>query len=321
MQGVILAAGKGSRLHPVTADRSKAMAPVAGKPILGRVVDLLAENGVRDFVVVVSEAEQDIPGYLQSRSAEGLHFDLVTQAERLGMAHALGMAAKHIVGDFLLVACDSLVPSDHLRELLEHHRSTTANATLCLMELEPHRVVEYGIVDLKDGKIERIVEKPRIEEAPSNIGSLPFYVFSRRLLDYLPEVKPSPRGEYELQDAIQMLIEREGHVTGVFTSHRDEITRVDDLLTLNRSFLNGNDTVGSPEGIDPSVTILPPVSIAEGTVIDADCTIGPCVTIEESCHVKTGSHIEDAIILRNSVVPAGSHVKSEVFLPPHVAGV
>ena len=126
MQGVILAAGKGKRLHPITTQRTKAMAPVAGKPIVERVADLLVDNGIRELIVLVSPDDQEIVPYLQ-RARPELTWRFVVQGERLGMAHALGLAAPLLRGDFVLSACDNLTPAAHIATLLATHQQQQAH--------------------------------------------------------------------------------------------------------------------------------------------------------------------------------------------------
>ncbi|MFQ5858328.1 MAG: sugar phosphate nucleotidyltransferase, partial [Anaerolineae bacterium] len=208
LQGVILAAGKGSRLHPITTRRSKAMLPILGQPIVERVMEGLWDNGVDTFILVVSPDDADIVGYFTQESPLADHVTFVEQRERLGMAHALQQAAPHIQGPFVLSACDNLVPRDHIAELISsHHADPSRQATLSLMHVPPALIGRTGIVALDGGWVTRIVEKPELHQAPSDVASLPLYVFKPRILDYLHDVPLSPRGEYELQDAIQMLID------------------------------------------------------------------------------------------------------------------
>jgi glucose-1-phosphate thymidylyltransferase len=207
MQAVILAAGKGSRLNPITLRRSKAMVPILGKPIVERVMESLVQNGIREFIMVVNREDGEVGRYFREQSRLDVDIQFVIQPNRLGMAHALSRAAPHIRGDFVLSACDNLTPPEYVAELLAGCQAKITNAMLSLMEVDPSIVGRTAVVELRDGYIRRIVEKPALDEAPSNIASLPLYIFSAKLLEYLPEVKLSPRGEYELQDAIQMLID------------------------------------------------------------------------------------------------------------------
>ncbi|MDQ3250368.1 MAG: sugar phosphate nucleotidyltransferase, partial [Chloroflexota bacterium] len=287
-QAVILAAGKGKRLHPVTPQRSKAMAPVAGKPIVERVLDTLVDNGIRHCILIVGPDDAEIVAYFQQRNH--IRFDFVIQSERLGMAHALSLAAPHLHGAFILSACDNLVPAVHVADLLHTHRATGANATLSLLAIDRAHAASTGIVEWDGTWVRRIVEKPTPAEAPSDISSLPLYLFSPKLLDYLPLVKPSPRGEYELQDAIQLLIANAGRVTGMLTPGRLQLTNTADLLALNRHYLAIEPDAAQilTQAIGSGTRLIPPVRIEAGSTIGADCVIGPYVTIERDCQIGAG---------------------------------
>jgi bifunctional UDP-N-acetylglucosamine pyrophosphorylase/glucosamine-1-phosphate N-acetyltransferase len=238
----------------------------------------------------------------------------VVQTERLGMANALGLAAPYIHDDFILSACDNLTPPEHVAELLAAFGHAQAGAVLSLMEIDPALAGRTGIVEMRDGQIKRIVEKPAPGQTPSNIASLPLYVFSRRLLAYLPEVKPSARGEYELQDAIQMLIDRDGPVLGVLTPTRLQLTNAADLLALNRHYLTtGGDTPQlAPQSVGQHTHLITPLRIEEGTTIGPGCVIGPRVYIEKNCRIGADVLIKDAVVLRDSIIEDGRQIVGEV---------
>lgn len=310
MHAVILAAGKGTRLYPLTLNRTKAMMPIVGKPIIERVMEPLIEQGIREFVLVISPDDAEIkPYFSQERQLEvDIHF--VTQVERLGMAHALSLVAPHLRGDFILSAGDSFTSANHVKALLAAHREKAASATLSLMEVPPAGISRTGIVALEDGYIKRIVEKPRLENAPSNIASLPLYVFTTCILDYLPDLEPSPRGEYELQDAIQRLIEHEKNVRGVFTPSRLQLTNAADLLTLNRHYLSQDDFVShlGPRSVGAQTQLIAPFYIEEAVRIGPGCVIGPNVYLEGDCEIGAGAVLKDAVVVRGGKVEAGQRV-------------
>lgn len=314
MQAVILAAGKGSRLNPITLNRTKAMVPILGKPIVERVMETMAQNGIREFILVISREDGEVGRYFREQTQLDVDIQFVVQAERLGMANALSLAAPHIYGPFVMSACDNLVPPEHIAALLNSYRQQQANAVLSLMEVDELVVTRTGIVALQNGNITQIVEKPTLDEAPSNIASLPLYVFSPRLLDFLPEVKPSPRGEYELQDAIQMLINGDGHVSGVVTNSRLQLTNAGDLLALNRHYLTtGGDTPQlAPQSVGQHTHLITPLRIEEGTTIGPGCVIGPRVYIEQNVTIGADALIKDAVILRDTVIEDGRQVVGEV---------
>lgn len=314
MQAIILAAGKGTRLHPVTATRSKAMAPVVGKPIVARVIDTFVANKINDFILIVSPTDKTIRTH-DFRLPTGSCIRYVEQTERLGMANALALATPYIHGPFILSACDNLVPTDHVGALISTHSTNDAEATLSLMEVTRDRIASTGIVEMRDNKILRIVEKPAPEEAPSNISSLPFYAFSPKILSYLPQLTLSPRGEYELQDAIQRLINETGPLAGVFTPSRLQLTNVDDLLVLNRHYLAAQkrQDAAYPADLDPSIKIIEPVKIDEGCTLGTNCTIGPDVTIEAGARIGNNVRICDAIVLRGISIEDGQEIMGQVL--------
>lgn len=312
MQGVILAAGKGTRLHPLTLHRSKAMMPIVGKPIVERVMDMLVHNSIHDIVLVVSPDDQAIRHHFEQVSRIDAQVRFVDQVERQGMAKALELAAPMLTQDFVLSACDNLVTQAAVGDLIRTLQSEdTPNAVLTLMPVTRDKIASTGIVDMRGKWITRIVEKPTPEEAPSNMSSLPLYAFAHKLLRYLPKVQPSPRGEYELQDAIQMLIAEEGKVTGVEVQSRMTLTRPDDLLTLNRTYLGygeHREYTGNQE-----IIATAPVCVAQNAKIGRNCSLGPNVYIAEDCIIGEGSTLRDVVVMPGAVVPGGSVIEHQVI--------
>ena len=314
MQAIILAAGKGSRLNPITLSRTKAMVPILGKPIVERVMETFAQNGIREFIMVISREDGEVGRYFREQTSLDVNIQFVIQPDRLGMANALSLAVPYIRDTFVLSACDNLTPVEHVAELLATHQRQKAKATLSLMKVDETIISRTGVVELQNGKITRIVEKPDPAQAPSDIASLPLYVFDPQLLAYLPEIKLSPRGEYELQDAIQMLIERNGHVTGVVTESRLQLTNAADLLALNRHYLTtgGDRPQLAPQSVGQHTHLITPLRIEENTTIGPGCVIGPRVYIERNCQIGADVLIKDAVILRDSVIEDGRQIVGEV---------
>jgi len=292
------------------------MVPVLGKPLVERVMEDLYVNGVDDFILVVSPDDRDIVRYFRRESTLEADVRFVYQAERLGMADALRKAVPLIEGDFVLSACDNLTSAAYVGQMLAAwNGEPRPNAVLSLMPVPRDRISSTGVVELDGEWVTRIVEKPAPEEAPSNVSSLPLYCFSRAILDLLPKVKLSSRGEYELQDAIQLLVERKGRVRGVFVERRLTVTGPADLLNINRMYLLSGDERPqlAPNTVGPNTRLITPLHIGSGVIIGADCTIGPNVYIERDCRIGTGTYIRDAVLLRGAEVPAGSRVVDQVF--------
>ncbi len=309
---IILAAGAGSRLHPITEARSKAMLPILGRPIVERVMYRLARHGIDDFILVVSPNDREIVRHFRRPGPLG-QIRFTYQEEQMGMAHALRCAAPLIQGDFVLAACDNLVPARDVGRLLARWQDdATLNALLTLMPVEPERRGNVGIVEQAGPWIKRIVEKPPLDEAPSNISSLPLYIFSRQILDHLDKIPLSPRGEYEIQDAIQRLIDRAGRVGGLMISQRATVTNAADLLAINLDYLQKLCDLVMPQAVGAETRLTPPLYIEGGTIIGARCAIGPHVVIERGCRIDDGATIHDALLLRGARVPAGATVVNRV---------
>lgn len=312
-QAVILAAGRGQRLRPLTQARSKAMMPIAGKPMVERVLDTLTANGVSDFVLVVGPDDPSIVDHFARHPYYRSRIRWAEQAERKGMAHALLQARPHLHGDFILSACDNLVPEAHIAGLLHQFEAyTEARAVLSLMRISREQAAAGGSVALRGNRVTRIIEKPQPHEVLSDIASLPLYVFDTRVLDFLPRVPLSPRGEYELQDAIQLMIDEGDAVTGVLTDQRLTVTNTQDLLAINLRYLaaQADRLVHSP--IDAATRLIDPILIEADAQIGAECELGPTVFVERGASIGRGAQLREAVVLRGAVVPAGARVVRQI---------
>ncbi len=315
MQGIILAAGKGKRLRPHTAHRSKAMMPIAGKPIVRRVMDTLTSNGVDDFVLVISPDDREIGQYFQREAELQAEVRFVYQVERKGMAHALQQAAPLIEEDFVLSACDNLVSPDNIARLMAFWQTHTPHAVLTLMPAPVKRILSGATVGMDSVWVTQIIEKPKPEQILSDLASLPLYIFTPRILDYVPHVQLSARGEYELQDAIQMLIAQEGHVGGVVIDSRMTLTNAEDLLTLNRVYMaQGEDApLLAPRTMGANTKLITPLRIETDVTLGANCTLGPNVYIERNCHIGEGVSIRDAVLLRGTRIEKSQDIQNQVI--------
>ena len=314
MLAVILAAGGGTRLKPLTAQRSKAMLPVAGRPMVERVMEGLQAAGAERLILVAGPNDAEIEPYFRSAGWRE-RVAIVRQPRPLGMANALLQAATLIDGDFVLSACDNLLPEAEAAALLHTWRERPGlNGLLALLRLPPEKLASSSAVALDGEWVRRIVEKPAPGQAPSDIASLPLYIFSPALLEFLPLVQPSPRGEYELQDALQRLIDGPGRVAGWLASSRRTLTRPADLLALNLHYLEQMGAaalqIGSPA---PGARLHPPLLIETGVEIGPGCTLGPGVYLERGCRVEAGAELRRCVVLRGGVVGEGEKREGEVI--------
>jgi NDP-sugar pyrophosphorylase family protein len=314
MQAVILCAGKGKRLYPVTEKRSKAMLPILGKPITERVMEQIRAAGIVDFVLVCHPGDEELQDYFGYQTEIDAAVQIVHQGDSLGTAHALQCATGVIKGDFLLSSCDNLTSAEYIARMIEDWKSSPElNALLATMPVERQRLSHVGVVELDGPWVTRIIEKPGPSQAPSLISSLPLYLFSTKVLHYLSRVQLSERGEYEIPDAIQMLVDNHGRVKAMMTNKRLTLTYPEDLIAINRYYLaNESPFRNSAAHIGPHTQLDPPIFIGAGVSIGSHCILGPDVYIENDCHIGNRVHITDAVVLQNSRLADGARVVNQI---------
>lgn len=203
MKAVVLAAGKGTRLQPLTNTRPKALVEVDGVPLLTHCFEELRSLGAEEFVVVVGyRAEQIIEHY--GDAFRGIPITYTHQREQLGLAHALLTVESHIDDEFMLMLGDNVFRAN-LDAVVETQKDSDVDAAFLVEEVPYSEASRYGVCVTNDaGEIVDVVEKP--EEPPSNLVMTGFYTFSPAIFHACHLVQPSDRGEYELPDAIDLLI-------------------------------------------------------------------------------------------------------------------
>jgi len=204
MKAVILAAGKGTRLRPLTDNKPKGMVEVDGQPILTHCFQQLADLGVDEFVVVVGYRKQDIIDYYGDEF-EGTPITYAHQREQKGLAHALLTVEEHIDDDFMLILGDNIFDAN-LRDVVNRQQEERADAAFLTEAVPYEEASRYGVCDTNDyGEITDVIEKP--EDPPSNLVMTGFYTFTPAIFHACHLVQPSNRGEYEISEAIDLLIQ------------------------------------------------------------------------------------------------------------------
>jgi glucose-1-phosphate thymidylyltransferase len=202
MKAVILAAGQGTRLRPVTLTMPKPLVPVANKPLISYAIDVLRNAGLTEIGIVVNGLDSPIVSSLGDGAALGVHLDYIVQSEQKGLAHAVNLT-RDFVGDepFCMLLGDNIF-QDRMESLLREFPSSSNELAIALIEVpDPKR---FGIAEVVDGKIVRVVEKP--QNPPSNLAISGAYLFRKSIFDAISVIKPSHRNELEITDAIQEVI-------------------------------------------------------------------------------------------------------------------
>ncbi len=201
MQAVILAAGEGTRLRPLTLETPKAMVLINGKPILQVIIEQLKSVGVTDIVIVVYYLKEKIMNYFGDGTKFGVKIKYAEQTGIKGSADAVLMAEPHITDKrFFVIACDSLFETDLLKRLMAHK---SAGMFTC-KEVEDGR--RYGILITEGKRVKRIIEKPEVP--PTNLANLSVYILPKEIFEACKKVPEGLKGEKWLPDAIQMIIDK-----------------------------------------------------------------------------------------------------------------
>jgi glucose-1-phosphate thymidylyltransferase len=204
MKAVVLAAGKGTRLQPLTDDKPKALVEVAGQPILSHCFDTLRSLDAEEFVTVVGHRADQIREYYGDEY-EGIPITYTEQEEQLGLADALLCAEPHVDDDFMLMLGDNVFQAN-LADVVNRHQESRADAAFLVEEVPWEEASRYGVCNTNQyGEIMEVVEKP--DDPPSNLVMTGFYTFTPAIFHACHLVQPSDRGEYEISDAIDLLIQ------------------------------------------------------------------------------------------------------------------
>ena len=332
MKAVVLAAGEGLRLQPITSNRPKHLIKVAGKPLLEYCLNALKASGVTEVIIVTHYMGDAIRQFFGDGERMGLKISYVVQADVLGTGNAVSVVEPYVDDNFVLVYGDLLFSSLAVANVVQLFEADNPSAVMAVVPVE--RPESYGIVEVApENVVKRIVEKPSLLEAPSNLANAGLYVFSREIFDKLRQTEASVRGEWELTDAVSLLIKDEKTVVAAKISKSDwlDIGRPWDLLEANDwalkrmehkvygnvekgAHLIGRVTVAETARIRSGAYIEGPTFIDEGSDIGPNCFIRPCTSIGKN--VRVGNACE----VKNSIIMDGTHVGHLSYVGDSILG-
>ena len=318
MKCVILAAGEGKRMHPLTFTRPKVMLPIANKPILEWNFLNAIDAGLTEFVFIVGYKSEMVRNYFDDGTNWNVNIDYVNQGKALGTAHAIG-TVENFVDDFIVLCGDTIFGKEDI------HNITRNKPSMGLVEVEDAK--EYGVVKVDGKRIVQIFEK--MKNPISNVINAGIYHFDRNIFGYIHKTGKSSRGEYEITDSINLLIKEES-MDGIFLKEWRDVVYPWHLLDANEEILKKlegkiegdickNATLTEAVIVGKNSKILPGSYIEGPVVIGSDCKIGPnCyirpfTSIGNSCHVGNACEIKNSIIMDSSNVPHQNYVGDSVI--------
>jgi UDP-N-acetylglucosamine diphosphorylase/glucosamine-1-phosphate N-acetyltransferase len=329
-KAVIMAAGDSTRMLPLSANRPKHLLPIAGKPLIFHTLEALQAAGITEVLIIYGYQKEKLSQAIESQDWGKMTVSYVHQEERKGTAHAAGYA-RDFVGDdsSILMNGDILMGPGSFEGLISYHQKGKYEMTLSVRPVEDPSA--YGVVAVEDGKAVKLIEKPTKDQMVSNLVNAGLYVVGKSLMEAITKTEPSKRGEYEITDSIEMMIEK-GNVGGYsLPSWWLDIGRPWDLLEANKMIQSQQK--GEIEGtVEEGAVIKGETIVKKGAFIKAGAYIeGPAIIGEDSvigpncyirAHTAIGNNVKigNAVEIKNSIIMDGTNIGHLSYVGDSVIG-
>ncbi|MCK4756868.1 MAG: NTP transferase domain-containing protein [Thermoplasmata archaeon] len=328
MKAFILAAGEGTRMRPLTSKISKSLLPIAGKPFIEHTLDALKANKITDIIILVGWGARELERHLGDGSKLGMKISYVHQKDRLGTAHAIGHAKKHMKkSPFLAINGDVVITKNTIKKVLASYKK---NKDMVITGAEVDNPCDYGIIETgKDKCLTCLHEKPH--NPPTNLANAGIYLFTHEIFKAIDDTELSTRGEYEVTDSIQMLAKDHKIRCVTIKDEWLDVGRPWDLLKANSILMKDIETKIEGE-VQPNATIEGEVIIGKGTIVrNGSYIIGPVIIgknsdIGPNCYIRPSTYIGNkckvgnAVEVKNSIIMDGSKVPHHNYMGDSVIG-
>ena len=345
MKGIILHGGHGTRLRPLTHTGPKQLLPIANKPMSQYCLESLVEAGISEIAIIIGgTGSSKVQEYYGNGEKFGAKITYVNQDYPRGIAHAINLCKKFIGNDKFVVFLGDNIIKKSIADYVSRFKQSDASASILLCEVS--NPTQFGIADVKNGTIKKIMEKPK--DPPTNLAVTGIYLLTSVIFDIIDRLKPSWRNEYEITDALQMLLE-ENHkiIYDMVTDYWKDTGTPHDIIHANEVILrsmkpyfygakeenvtiNGNVMIGEGTVIKNGSRIVGPVIVGKECIIGPDAHIGPNISIGDNsklsrcdiknsiimpgCNIDGDFKIRDSIIAFNSEIVKTDNADSNVFL-------
>ena len=330
MKAIILSAGEGSRMRPLTLTKPKTMLPVAGKPIIQYNIEALRENGIKDILLIVRYKQEIVKEYFGDGSDFGVNIEYKTQKDFLGTANAISYGEDFIDDSFIVLNGDIILDTEIIGEIIKKYDDLKPDTLMVLTEVEDPSA--FGVVEIEDGNIKNIVEKPKRDEAPSNLVNAGIYVFNKDIFRKIEKTEISQRGEYEITDSVSMQIDEGKTVIGHKTD-KDwiDVGRPWELIEVNEELIGDLKTQIKGK-VENGAHIHGELYLGEGSVIKAgvyiegnvyigkNCDVGPNCYIRGNTYFGDNVHVGNAVEIKNSIIMENTNVSHLSYVGDSIIG-
>ncbi|NVM34089.1 MAG: NTP transferase domain-containing protein [Candidatus Lokiarchaeota archaeon] len=333
MKAVILAAGEGKRLRPITSSQPKPMIPLLGKPILEHIILGLKNIGINHILIIIGYKQEIIKEWFEKTAIYfNIKIDYIIQEEYLGTAHAAGYAKDFIKDEaFLMMYGDIFVDTEIFKALFQKYKQDKIDGIITLKKVDNPQ--EYGIITLNSkGLVEKIIEKPNLEQKAGNLANAGIFIFNHSIFKAIEKTPKSIRNEYEFTDSMQILInELNGKILGfpindyfwndiglpwqLFeTSHflLDKLKKEINGNVEENVKIQGEVYIGKGTNIKSGSYIQGPCFIGENNLIGPNAFIRPYTSIENNCHIGM-SEVKNSLIFSDTSIPHFNYVGDSII--------
>ncbi len=309
MKGIILHGGHGTRLRPLTHTGPKQLLKIANKPMSQYVLEDLRDAGIKEIAIIIGDVyPEKVKEFYGNGEKFGVNLTYVYQDNPKGIAHAISLCCDFIGNDKFVVYLGDNILRTGLSSYVQKFESSSNDAQILLAEVE--NPSQFGVVKIEENKILKIIEKPK--DPPSNLAVIGVYFLTPKIFEIIKQLKPSWRGELEITEALQLLMDSDlqidfDYVTGWWkdTGTPKDILHANQLILESMTQKNNNDGIfiGKNCTIDSNSQINGPVIIDENSVISSSSIIGPNVSIGKNSHLKNCT-IKNSIVMNDCIINA-----------------
>jgi len=322
VKAVILAAGEGNRMQPLTSSRPKVMLPIANKPILEHLLIEVREAGIKEFIFIVGYYDEQVRKYFGRGERWGVTIAYSEQRKQMGTADAVRLVGGMVEGSFLVINGDVIVSREDIGLLCKTERNT-----MSIIEVKDPSGL--GMVELSGERVVKIYEKT--QNPPTHMANTGLYLFTPEIFDAIAQTEKSTRREYEITDSLQLMMNTKDGLHYQEVESWLDMSYPWDLLRGNESMLARLEAQNLGE-VEDNVVLKGPVAIGKNTVIRSgayivgpviigeDCEVGPNCYIRPSTAIADGCHIGAAVEVKNSIIMKGTKIPHHNYVGDSVIG-